>query len=61
MTMRLTIKNTNPTRTARVTYVDHGELGRVDASPTIDIGPGVEVEVWVHSTRSIRVEEVQPE
>jgi hypothetical protein len=57
MTMRLTIKNTDPMRTARVTYVD---LGALDAVPTIDIAPGVEVDVWIHSTRAMRVEEVQP-
>lgn len=56
MTMRLTIKNDDTSRTAVLKYVDtpSGEKKQEAAG---ELAPGESREFWIHSTRSLEVEE----
>lgn len=68
MTMRLTVKNEDETRTARVRVRDFvsGPDGKhtgacVEHTPPRELGPGESADFWVHSGRDLVVEEVQTE
>lgn len=53
MTMKLTIKNEDTHRTAVVITNDGGD----PKASTKELAPGESTEVWLHSTRSVTVEE----
>lgn len=55
MTMRLTIKNEDQARTARVKVVD---LGNPSYVPFVDLEPGQSHEFWIHKGRELKVEEL---
>ena len=59
MTMRLTIRNEDPSRAARVTTIDFAGTPSEVASLTVVIEPDGEREFWIHAGRTLRVEEVQ--
>lgn len=58
MTMRLTIKNEDATRTARVSAFDAPRRADGTASETVDIKPGQICEFYIHSNRSLTVDEL---
>ncbi len=58
MTMRLTIKNEDTIRTARVSAFDAPRCADGTASETIDIGPGQIREFYIHSNRSLTIDEL---
>lgn len=61
MTMRLTIKNEDETRTATIEVVDYypvDEAGTSRSEPTlVEIPPGETREQWIHGGRKIVVRE----
>jgi hypothetical protein len=66
MTMKVTIKNEDPTRTARVTCYDRSkgvEEGNIyfpthQRGEQTELLPGESKEFWIHSGRDLKVEEV---
>lgn len=56
MTMRLTLKNEDQSRTARVTTLDVGGAANTPA----EIAPGETKDFWIHAGRTLTVEELQP-
>jgi hypothetical protein len=62
MTMRLTIKNEDPNRSAATTLIDVGPSGaRISegkAEAPVTLAPGESREVWIHSGRVVLVEEL---
>lgn len=57
MTMKITIKNEDTHRTAKVTQRDVGVDGSRHPHPTQTLQPGDSGEFWVHSTNELLVEE----
>lgn len=65
MTMKLTIKNEDSTRSARVrtrmlhVNADGSHSGATsDQGPPVELAPGASGEFWVHRNQDILVEEV---
>jgi len=63
MTMRLTIKNEDGTRSATTTLIDVGpdgaRLSEGKAEPPVTLAPGESREVWIHKGRVVLVEELE--
>ncbi len=60
MTMRITIKNADETRTARVTAVDGGvPVG--GGAARVDLAPGQSNDFYIHEGRTLAIEEIMDE
>lgn len=60
MTMRITIKNEDTHRTAKVAQVDGPRSDPAKQAVALtEIGPGESADFWIHSNRHLEIDEKQ--